>query len=65
MGIQVAAQEADPVSIRPGCVAAFADAEGSEKEEEVTCVFELRAAAATSGVQDWFAIWNSVGFESG
>mmetsp|Transcript_8285 Transcript_8285/g.12633 ORF Transcript_8285/g.12633 Transcript_8285/m.12633 type:complete len:2241 (-) Transcript_8285:2023-8745(-) len=45
--IEVAAQEADRSAIRPGCVAAFANAEGgkADADEQVTCVFEIRAKA--------------------
>jgi len=38
--IEVAAQEADRVVIRPGCVAAFASS--TKDEEQVVCVFEVR-----------------------
>ena len=45
--IEVAAQEANRDAIRPGCVAAFADAENDASEEErVVCVFEVRRNAA-------------------
>ena len=41
--IEVAAQEADRVAIRPGCVAAFASS--TKDEEQVVCVFEVRKKA--------------------